>query len=76
MPLTKLFSLYLFFVFYVISPHSDFNVHAGPVDTAFILDHLSYKSPYADELLVEDLSLKISQGTHLLSLKVGKSSLS
>uniref|UniRef100_A0A3Q3WYN1 Uncharacterized protein n=1 Tax=Mola mola TaxID=94237 RepID=A0A3Q3WYN1_MOLML len=38
----------------------------SPVDTAFIIDHLSYKSPYADELLVEDLSLKISQGTHLL----------
>lgn len=36
------------------------------MDTAFIIDHLSYKSPYADELLVEDLSLKISQGTHLL----------
>uniref|UniRef100_A0A8D0AL78 ATP-binding cassette, sub-family D (ALD), member 4 n=1 Tax=Sander lucioperca TaxID=283035 RepID=A0A8D0AL78_SANLU len=57
---------------------SDFNVHAGPVDTAFILDHLSYKSPYSDELLVEDLSLKISQGTHLLvvgNTGTGKTSL-
>ncbi|KAF0023523.1 hypothetical protein F2P81_024153 [Scophthalmus maximus] len=58
--------------------HSDFNVHAGPVDTAFILDHLSYKSPYSDELLVEDLSLKISQGTHVLvvgNTGTGKTSL-
>ncbi|XP_035474208.2 ATP-binding cassette sub-family D member 4 isoform X1 [Scophthalmus maximus] len=57
---------------------SDFNVHAGPVDTAFILDHLSYKSPYSDELLVEDLSLKISQGTHVLvvgNTGTGKTSL-
>ncbi|KAI3364320.1 hypothetical protein L3Q82_011120 [Scortum barcoo] len=57
---------------------SDFNVHAGPVDTAFILDHLSYKSPYSDQLLVEDLSLKISQGTHLLvvgNTGTGKTSL-
>ncbi|XP_023258783.1 ATP-binding cassette sub-family D member 4 isoform X2 [Seriola lalandi dorsalis] len=57
---------------------SDFNVHAGPVDTAFILDHLSYKSPYSDELLVEDLSLKISQGAHLLvvgNTGTGKTSL-
>uniref|UniRef100_A0A8D3DLD2 ABC transporter domain-containing protein n=1 Tax=Scophthalmus maximus TaxID=52904 RepID=A0A8D3DLD2_SCOMX len=56
----------------------DFNVHAGPVDTAFILDHLSYKSPYSDELLVEDLSLKISQGTHVLvvgNTGTGKTSL-
>uniref|UniRef100_A0A8D0AWN4 ATP-binding cassette, sub-family D (ALD), member 4 n=1 Tax=Sander lucioperca TaxID=283035 RepID=A0A8D0AWN4_SANLU len=62
----------------LVSPHSDFNVHAGPVDTAFILDHLSYKSPYSDELLVEDLSLKISQGTHLLvvgNTGTGKTSL-
>uniref|UniRef100_A0A4W6D0J5 ATP-binding cassette, sub-family D (ALD), member 4 n=1 Tax=Lates calcarifer TaxID=8187 RepID=A0A4W6D0J5_LATCA len=56
----------------------DFNIHAGPVDTAFILDHLSYKSPYSDQLLVEDLSLKISQGTHLLvvgNTGTGKTSL-
>ncbi|XP_067338666.1 ATP-binding cassette sub-family D member 4 isoform X2 [Channa argus] len=57
---------------------SDFNVHAGPLDTAFILDHLSYKSPYSDQLLVEDLSLKITQGTHLLivgNTGTGKTSL-
>uniref|UniRef100_A0A674PFW7 ATP-binding cassette, sub-family D (ALD), member 4 n=1 Tax=Takifugu rubripes TaxID=31033 RepID=A0A674PFW7_TAKRU len=56
----------------------DFNVHAGPVDTAFIVDQLSYKSPYADELLVEDLSLTISQGVHLLvvgNTGTGKTSL-
>uniref|UniRef100_G3P7W8 ATP-binding cassette, sub-family D (ALD), member 4 n=1 Tax=Gasterosteus aculeatus aculeatus TaxID=481459 RepID=G3P7W8_GASAC len=57
---------------------SDFNIHAGPTDTAFILDHLSYKSPYSDKLLVEDLSVKISQGTHLLvvgNTGTGKTSL-
>uniref|UniRef100_A0A674MRI7 ATP-binding cassette, sub-family D (ALD), member 4 n=1 Tax=Takifugu rubripes TaxID=31033 RepID=A0A674MRI7_TAKRU len=57
---------------------NDFNVHAGPVDTAFIVDQLSYKSPYADELLVEDLSLTISQGVHLLvvgNTGTGKTSL-
>uniref|UniRef100_A0A8C4F084 ABC transmembrane type-1 domain-containing protein n=1 Tax=Dicentrarchus labrax TaxID=13489 RepID=A0A8C4F084_DICLA len=57
---------------------ADFNVHGGPVDTAFILDHLSYKSPYSDELLVEDLSLKINQGTNLLvvgNTGTGKTSL-
>uniref|UniRef100_A0AAX7TTN7 ATP-binding cassette, sub-family D (ALD), member 4 n=1 Tax=Astatotilapia calliptera TaxID=8154 RepID=A0AAX7TTN7_ASTCA len=56
----------------------DFNIHAGPVDTAFIVDHLSYKSPFSDELLVEDLNLKISQGTHLLvvgNTGTGKTSL-
>lgn len=61
-----------------VSPSSDFNIHAGPVDTAFIVEHLSYKSPYSDELLVEDLSLKISQGTHLLvvgNTGTGKTSL-
>uniref|UniRef100_A0A669CH37 ATP-binding cassette, sub-family D (ALD), member 4 n=1 Tax=Oreochromis niloticus TaxID=8128 RepID=A0A669CH37_ORENI len=50
----------------------------SPVDTAFIVDHLSYKSPFSDELLVEDLSLKISQGTHLLvvgNTGTGKTSL-
>ena len=64
--------------FHVIVSNSDFNVHAGPVDTAFILDHLSYKSPYSDELLVEDLSVKIGQGTHLLvvgNTGTGKTSL-
>uniref|UniRef100_A0A8D3BS93 ABC transmembrane type-1 domain-containing protein n=1 Tax=Scophthalmus maximus TaxID=52904 RepID=A0A8D3BS93_SCOMX len=68
----------LVILIHFISPHSDFNVHAGPVDTAFILDHLSYKSPYSDELLVEDLSLKISQGTHVLvvgNTGTGKTSL-
>uniref|UniRef100_A0A673BVA2 ATP-binding cassette, sub-family D (ALD), member 4 n=1 Tax=Sphaeramia orbicularis TaxID=375764 RepID=A0A673BVA2_9TELE len=71
----------LFQYFYIpglFSPNSDFNIHAGPVDTAFIVDHLSYKSPYSDELLVEDLSLKISQGTHLLvvgNTGTGKTSL-
>ncbi|KAM3850559.1 lysosomal cobalamin transporter ABCD4-like [Diretmus argenteus] len=57
---------------------SDFNVHAGPADTAFILDRLSYKSPYSDQLLVQDLSLRISQGTHLLvvgNTGTGKTSL-
>uniref|UniRef100_A0A671V3G4 ATP-binding cassette, sub-family D (ALD), member 4 n=1 Tax=Sparus aurata TaxID=8175 RepID=A0A671V3G4_SPAAU len=50
----------------------------SPVDTAFILDHLSYKSPDSDQLLVEDLSLKISQGVHLLvvgNTGTGKTSL-
>lgn len=59
-------------------PDSDFNVHAGPADTAFILDHLSYKSPLSDQPLVENLSLKISQGTHLLvvgNTGTGKTSL-
>ncbi|XP_008335568.2 lysosomal cobalamin transporter ABCD4 isoform X2 [Cynoglossus semilaevis] len=57
---------------------SDFNIHAGPVDTAFIIDHLSYKSPYSEQLLVEDLSLTISQGSHLLvvgNTGTGKTSL-
>ena len=48
------------------------------MDTAFIMDHLSYKSPYSDQLLVEDLSLKISQGSHLLvvgNTGTGKTSL-
>ncbi|XP_056150311.1 ATP-binding cassette sub-family D member 4 [Lampris incognitus] len=57
---------------------SDLNVHVGPADTAFIVDQLSYKSPYSDQLLVEDLSLKISQGTHLLvvgNTGTGKTSL-
>ncbi|KAM9778653.1 ATP-binding cassette sub-family D member 4 isoform X1 [Syngnathus typhle] len=57
---------------------SDFNVHGGPVDTAFIVDHLSYTSPYSEQLLVEDLSLSVSEGTHLLvvgNTGTGKTSL-
>lgn len=57
---------------------SDLNVHAGPQDTAFILEHLSYRSPYSEQLLVEDLSLTISQGSHLLvvgNTGTGKTSL-
>ncbi|KAJ8356288.1 hypothetical protein SKAU_G00190820 [Synaphobranchus kaupii] len=57
---------------------SDFAVHAGPADTAFVLDRLSYKSPFSDELLVKDLSLTICQGTHLLvvgNTGTGKTSL-
>ena len=57
---------------------SDFDVHAGPADTAFVLDRLSYKSPFSDELLVKELSLKVSQGTHLLvvgNTGTGKTSL-
>ncbi|CAN9507370.1 unnamed protein product [Ophioblennius macclurei] len=57
---------------------SDFNVHGGPVDTAFILEHLSYKAPDSDQLLVEDLSLRIEEGRHLLvvgNTGTGKTSL-
>ncbi|KAG7461323.1 hypothetical protein MATL_G00208870 [Megalops atlanticus] len=57
---------------------SDLEVHTGPTDTAFILERLSYKSPFSDELLVKDLSLKICQGTHLLvvgNTGTGKTSL-
>lgn len=48
------------------------------MDTAFIVDHLSYKSPLADVLLVEDLSLKIGEGVHVLvvgNTGTGKTSL-
>ncbi|XP_076151398.1 lysosomal cobalamin transporter ABCD4 isoform X1 [Alosa pseudoharengus] len=48
------------------------------MDTAFILDKLSYKSPFSEELLVEDLSLRVCQGSHLLvvgNTGTGKSSL-
>uniref|UniRef100_A0AAY4DRP6 ATP-binding cassette, sub-family D (ALD), member 4 n=1 Tax=Denticeps clupeoides TaxID=299321 RepID=A0AAY4DRP6_9TELE len=58
--------------------HSDREQHAGTSDTAFVLDHLSYKSPVSDELLVEDLSLRVSQGCHLLvvgNTGTGKTSL-
>uniref|UniRef100_A0A8C1K5W1 ABC transporter domain-containing protein n=1 Tax=Cyprinus carpio TaxID=7962 RepID=A0A8C1K5W1_CYPCA len=47
-------------------------------DTAFVLDRLSYKSPVSEELLVKDLTLKISQGTHMLvvgNTGTGKTSL-
>ncbi|XP_061561233.1 ATP-binding cassette sub-family D member 4 isoform X4 [Phycodurus eques] len=57
---------------------SDFNVHGGPVDTAFVVDRLSYKAPYSDRQLVEDLSLTVSEGTHLLvvgNTGTGKTSL-
>uniref|UniRef100_A0A8C2JF86 ATP-binding cassette, sub-family D (ALD), member 4 n=1 Tax=Cyprinus carpio TaxID=7962 RepID=A0A8C2JF86_CYPCA len=49
-----------------------------PADTAFVLDRLSYKSPVSEELLVKDLTLKISQGTHMLvvgNTGTGKTSL-
>uniref|UniRef100_A0A4W6CZU4 ATP-binding cassette, sub-family D (ALD), member 4 n=1 Tax=Lates calcarifer TaxID=8187 RepID=A0A4W6CZU4_LATCA len=64
----------------ILRKQCDYDPASGesPVDTAFILDHLSYKSPYSDQLLVEDLSLKISQGTHLLvvgNTGTGKTSL-
>ena len=61
-----------------LPPPSDFNIHAGPADTAFVLDRLSFRSPDSDELLVEELSLKISQGRHLLvvgNTGTGKTSL-
>ncbi|XP_077408168.1 lysosomal cobalamin transporter ABCD4 [Vanacampus margaritifer] len=57
---------------------SDLNVHGGPVDTAFVVDHLSYKSPYSEQLLVEDLSLTVNEGMHLLvvgNTGTGKTSL-
>uniref|UniRef100_A0A673WP48 ATP-binding cassette, sub-family D (ALD), member 4 n=1 Tax=Salmo trutta TaxID=8032 RepID=A0A673WP48_SALTR len=50
----------------------------GPADTAFILDCVSYKSPFSDQLLVEELSIKISQGSNLLvvgNTGTGKTSL-
>uniref|UniRef100_A0A672LBG0 ABC transporter domain-containing protein n=1 Tax=Sinocyclocheilus grahami TaxID=75366 RepID=A0A672LBG0_SINGR len=49
-----------------------------PADMAFVLDRLSYKSPVSEELLVKDLTLKISQGTHMLvvgNTGTGKTSL-
>ncbi|XP_062324161.1 ATP-binding cassette sub-family D member 4 isoform X1 [Osmerus eperlanus] len=54
------------------------HIHGGPVDTAFILERLSYKSPFSDELLVENLNLKISQGSNILvvgNTGTGKTSL-
>uniref|UniRef100_A0AAQ5Z4N5 ABC transporter domain-containing protein n=1 Tax=Amphiprion ocellaris TaxID=80972 RepID=A0AAQ5Z4N5_AMPOC len=64
----------------ILRKQCDYDPASGesPTDTAFILDSLSYKSPYSDQLLVEDLSLKISQGTHLLvvgNTGTGKTSL-
>uniref|UniRef100_A0A8C1D793 ATP-binding cassette, sub-family D (ALD), member 4 n=1 Tax=Cyprinus carpio carpio TaxID=630221 RepID=A0A8C1D793_CYPCA len=53
-------------------------IHSVPADTAFVLDRLSYKSPVSEELLVKDLTLKISQGTHMLvvgNTGTGKTSL-
>uniref|UniRef100_A0A3Q3IQH8 ATP-binding cassette, sub-family D (ALD), member 4 n=1 Tax=Monopterus albus TaxID=43700 RepID=A0A3Q3IQH8_MONAL len=64
----------------ILREQCDYDPASGesPLDTAFIVDHLSYKSPYSDQLLVEDLSLKIKQGTHLLvvgNTGTGKTSL-
>ncbi|XP_077101440.1 lysosomal cobalamin transporter ABCD4 isoform X2 [Siphateles boraxobius] len=56
----------------------DRELHSVPADTAFVLDRLSYKSPRSEELLVKDLTLKISQGMHLLvvgNTGTGKTSL-
>uniref|UniRef100_A0A8C1VJU3 ATP-binding cassette, sub-family D (ALD), member 4 n=1 Tax=Cyprinus carpio TaxID=7962 RepID=A0A8C1VJU3_CYPCA len=53
-------------------------IHSVPADTAFVLDRLSYKSPVSEELLVKDLTLKISQGTHMIvvgNTGTGKTSL-
>uniref|UniRef100_A0A6Q2ZDX1 ATP-binding cassette, sub-family D (ALD), member 4 n=1 Tax=Esox lucius TaxID=8010 RepID=A0A6Q2ZDX1_ESOLU len=60
-----------------VLPSSD-NVHAGLGDSAFILDRVSFRSPFSEQLLVKDLSLKISQGSHLLvvgNTGTGKTSL-
>uniref|UniRef100_A0A6Q2YD97 ATP-binding cassette, sub-family D (ALD), member 4 n=1 Tax=Esox lucius TaxID=8010 RepID=A0A6Q2YD97_ESOLU len=46
--------------------------------SAFILDRVSFRSPFSEQLLVKDLSLKISQGSHLLvvgNTGTGKTSL-
>ncbi|XP_043082266.1 LOW QUALITY PROTEIN: ATP-binding cassette sub-family D member 4 [Puntigrus tetrazona] len=59
-------------------PYSGQELHNVPADTAFVLDRLSYKSPVSEELLVKDLTLKISQGTHMLvvgNTGTGKTSL-
>uniref|UniRef100_A0A8C7MWM8 ATP-binding cassette, sub-family D (ALD), member 4 n=1 Tax=Oncorhynchus kisutch TaxID=8019 RepID=A0A8C7MWM8_ONCKI len=55
-----------------------YDFDSGPVDTAFILDCVSYKSPFSEQLLVEELSIKISQGSNLLvvgNTGTGKTSL-
>ncbi|MBN3298720.1 ABCD4 protein, partial [Amia calva] len=57
---------------------SDVEHRANSTDTAFILDRLSYKSPFSDELLVKELSLKVTQGNSLLvvgNTGTGKTSL-
>ncbi|MBN3314553.1 ABCD4 protein, partial [Atractosteus spatula] len=57
---------------------NDTDPPAASSDTAFVLDRLSYKSPYSDELLVRDLSLKVTQGNSLLvvgNTGTGKTSL-
>uniref|UniRef100_A0A8C1K525 ATP-binding cassette, sub-family D (ALD), member 4 n=1 Tax=Cyprinus carpio TaxID=7962 RepID=A0A8C1K525_CYPCA len=59
-------------------PLSKDEPYSVPADTAFVLDRLSYKSPVSEELLVKDLTLKISQGTHMLvvgNTGTGKTSL-
>ncbi|XP_067291361.1 ATP-binding cassette sub-family D member 4 isoform X2 [Pseudorasbora parva] len=61
-----------------VESYSDRELHSVPADTAFELDRLSYKSPVSEELLVKDLTLKISQGMHLLvvgNTGTGKTSL-
>uniref|UniRef100_A0A8C5DFZ7 ABC transmembrane type-1 domain-containing protein n=1 Tax=Gouania willdenowi TaxID=441366 RepID=A0A8C5DFZ7_GOUWI len=64
----------------ILRKQCDYDPASGesPADTAFILENLSYKSPFSDQLLVDDLSLKICQGTHLLvvgNTGTGKTSL-
>lgn len=49
-----------------------------PTDVAFVLDKLTYKCPFSEEPLVEELSLRLNQGCHLLvvgNTGTGKSSL-
>nr|XP_055038891.1 ATP-binding cassette sub-family D member 4 isoform X1 [Misgurnus anguillicaudatus] len=51
---------------------------AQTADTAFVLDKLSFRSPVSQELLVKDLTMKISEGTNLLvvgNTGTGKTSL-
>ncbi|XP_072536373.1 lysosomal cobalamin transporter ABCD4 isoform X2 [Salminus brasiliensis] len=58
--------------------HSDGEFLNSSIETAFVLDQLSYKCPVSEELLVKDLSLKICQGSHLLlvgNTGTGKTSL-
>ncbi|XP_039597628.1 ATP-binding cassette sub-family D member 4 isoform X2 [Polypterus senegalus] len=58
--------------------NSDLEVSNTPVDIAFILQKLSYKSPCSDEPLVKDLTLKIVHGTNILvvgNTGTGKTSL-
>ncbi|KAA0704499.1 ATP-binding cassette sub-family D member 4 PMP70-related protein [Triplophysa tibetana] len=56
----------------------DKEAHVVPADTAFVLDRLSYRSPVSQELLVKDLTMRITQGEHLLvvgNTGTGKTSL-